>query len=727
MATREQTAAAPLTETVIRSPRLALAAAPGDAAALRSLVAALVRLLRGWQIPVVLYTDAPAGDDPSWSAVLRRPIDELHAAAGTGGLHEQHNRWAIANGGDLTVLASFGDPAGDALLRTAAATRTPLVLVATTGTGTGELAAACARHAGLTVAGQVTVGDGPAADTGATPLGRVPALAPSDELDDDPDDPVAALAAYAAGGEAETGWALDLTALMVAGNGAPALVARGADGGDGDGAPRRGAASPRRAGRPRGRRGRALMVQGTHSSAGKSFLVTALARHFADLDLRVAPFKGQNMSNNARIARGGEIGVAQHLQALAARAEPDVRMNPVLLKPHDTGSHVVALGRFEPELTALPWRLRKPILWPAVRQALHELLDENDVVIVEGAGSPAEPYMYHNDIVNMRIAREASAATILVSDAGQGGAIAQSYGTWRMIPEGDRHLIRGFVFNKFYAPGYVDLFLPGADMLERLTGVPSLGVLPMLDFSLPEEDLHSLTAGARPGERRLAVLAYPRISNFDEFAPLEHVPGLGIVWARTAEELADADVLVLPGSKNVPLDLAWMRERGLDDAVRSWAQAGKPVLGICGGLQMLGERIEDPAGVEGSATGLGLLPLETVHHDEKVQTRTQATFGPLGGPWEPLSGVSVDAYEIRFGRTRAVGEVTEALPGGTGFADGNVLAISLHGIFENQAVVEAVFGVSVDNRAILDEAFDAASAALAEHLDMARLEEIVLA
>src|SRR5437588_724349 len=642
-----------------------------------------------------------------------------------GGVRTETDEQAVRNGGDVTLLVSPGDPSAELVLESAAATETPVILVVSPGAPAAVVERfvrdAEALHEGLAFAGYVTIGDGaPSAGLGLAPLGGVPRIAAGEAVPAEPEDPIEALDEYRDPPGAEDGWRLDLRALLRVGSRAPAFLRRDA------------AAAPSirrpRAARPGSstRRGRALMVQGTHSSAGKSFLATALARYFSNLGLRVAPFKGQNMSNNSRVVRGGEMGVAQYLQAFAARAEPDVRMNPVLLKPHGVGSHVIMLGQPEPELTPLPWRLRKPLMWPAIRTALHELLAENDVVVIEGAGSPAETSIYHNDVVNMRIAREAGAAAVLVSDAGQGGSVAQSYGTWRLVPERDRHRIRGFVFNKFYAPGDVSLFLPGCAQLERLTGVPSLGVLPTLQIALPEEDLYSL-GGAAPGPgRRIAGLACPLVSHFDESAPVDQLSDVRVVWARDARDLADADVLVLPGSKNVPIDLDWIRRRGLDRAIHDWVGSDKPLLGICGGLQMLGERIEDPVDVEGSAEGLGILPLVTVHAAEKVQVRTRATFEPLEGAWAPLGGLTVDGYEIRFGRTRAIGEITEVLPNAIGFARGNVLAISLHGIFENQSVIEALCGASVDSAALLEDSFEAASAAIATYLDTARIEEIVL-
>jgi adenosylcobyric acid synthase len=692
---------------VVRSPRLAVTGGGDDGVAVL-LTGALVQILRAWHIPVVLFTDGLGGhSDAPWSAVHLEPFAALEELA-DGPLEPARNAWAMSNGGDVTLITG---PA-EAVRRLAERMRTPVV------------AALPADAEGWRpegpVAGFVSIG-GPARERdalralGLADYGSLPARDGLTVALAEPDDPIADLSERAADGIEELGAGLDLLGLLRLGNTAPVLVPPG------------GAWTAPAGRRPRGRPRMpvALTVQGTHSSVGKSFLVTALARYFSDRGLRVAPFKGQNMSNNARVVRGGEIGVAQYLQALAARIVPDVRMNPVLLKPQSEGSHVVLMGRPEPALTALPWRLRKPAMWPAVREALHELMADYDLVLIEGAGSPAEPYMYHNDIVNMRVAREAGAPAVIVSDAGQGGAIAQTYGTWRLLPDEDRSRVRGFLFNKFYAAGYVDLFLPGCAQLEHLTGVPSLGVLPVLDHALPEEDLHSLGAGSGEGDRRVAIVVYPRISNFDEFAPLTRLPGVRVVWARGAADLSNADLVILPGSRHVAADLEWMREAGVDVAVREHAASGRPLLGVCGGLQMLGDRLEDPEGVEGAGPGLGLLPLVTVYRRDKVQVHTSGTFSGLGECWAGLNGLPVSGYEIRHGSTSPTGPVDEVLPNALGFARENVLAISVHGMFESSAVMRALFAAGVDAGELLESTFDRLSAALCEHLDMVRFERLL--
>lgn len=479
--------------------------------------------------------------------------------------------------------------------------------------------------------------------------------------------------------------------------------------------------------------GRAVMVLGTTSGAGKSWLATALCRWYARQGLRVAPFKAQNMSNNARVVpapggRMGEIGSAQYFQALAARCEPEVRHNPVLLKPEaDTRSQVVVMGEVRRDLAEVPWRERSEALWPHARAALRELLATHDVVVIEGAGSPAEINLHASDYVNMRTAREAGAACLLVTDIDRGGAFAHLYGTHQLLPPEERALVRGFVLNRFR--GDAALLAPGPEMLARLTGVPTVGVLPMWrEHGLPEEDgvFDDRSTGAMPagpGARplRVAVIAYPRLSNLDEFQPLRNLPGVRLVWARHPHDLDGADWIVLPGSKHTGADLAWLRARRLDLAVAHHAAQGGAVLGICGGLQMLGEALIDLDGIDtpggGSAPGLGLLPLVTVFEADKLLRPAPVAFGALGGPWRALSGVAWCGYEIRHGRTAQHADLPLAVPavrnGGDeviGWQHGPVLGLYAHGLFESPEVLHALFGAEVRT---LDAVFDG----LADFLD----------
>lgn len=474
---------------------------------------------------------------------------------------------------------------------------------------------------------------------------------------------------------------------------------------------------------------RAVMVLGTTSHAGKSFLATALCRWYARQGLKVAPFKAQNMSNNARVvpglasgpapglARMGEIGSAQYFQALAARRVPEVRMNPVLLKPEaDTASQVVLLGAVSEELSRMPWRERSAQLWPHARAALHELMAENEVVVIEGAGSPAEINLHASDYVNMRCALEARAACLLVTDIDRGGAFAHLYGTHQLLPPEERALIRGFVLNRFR--GDAALLAPGPEQLQTLTGVPTLATLPMWrGHGLPEEDGVFDEQPVGSG-LRMAIVAYPRISNLDEFQPLRGLSGVHLSWARTPEALAAADWIILPGSKAVAADLAWLRAQRLDAAIAAHAAAGKPVLGICGGLQMLGETLVDPHGLDGNAPGLGLLPLVTQFEVSKLLRPARLRFAAtLATPWQALCGVQLEGYEIHHGRTvqhpslAAAAEALHDEEGGVvGWQAGPVLGLYAHGLFEQPALLQALFGVQTGG---LEPVFDA----LADYID----------
>jgi adenosylcobyric acid synthase len=464
---------------------------------------------------------------------------------------------------------------------------------------------------------------------------------------------------------------------------------------------------------------RALMVQGASSSAGKSLLTTALARVFHRRGIDVAPFKAQNMSNNARVVAGGEIGTAQYLQALAAGIEPDVRMNPILVKPEgDNRSQVVVLGRPDLELSRLPWRERPPALWPVIQQSLQSLGSEHELLLLEGAGSPAEINLQDSDLANMRTAKAAGARVILVADIDRGGAFAHLYGTWALLPDDERSLIAGFVLNKFR--GDLTLLAPAPKQLEDLTGVPTLGVLRWFEHGLPDED-GAATPPRRRAQASVAVLRYPTASNLDEFKQLEQV--VDLCWVDAADAVDGADLVILPGSKHVAADLGWLVHAGLAEAVRERVRRGGRVLGICGGMQMLGERVEDPAGVDGTADGLGLLPLRTTFLASKQTEQTSTRFHPLPEPWAALGGKTFSGYEIRHGQTETTDAVTEALPQGRGFVHGPVLGVYLHGLFEQPDLVHAFFGDTPARS--LEQAFDELADAVEARIDVdALLTEI---
>ena len=475
------------------------------------------------------------------------------------------------------------------------------------------------------------------------------------------------------------------------------------------------------------------MVLGTTSGAGKSWLTTALCRHYARQGLKVAPFKAQNMSNNARVVAGGEIGSAQYFQALAARAVPEVRMNPLLLKPEkDTQSQVVLMGQVSPEMSRMPWRGRSAAVWPVLAQALDDLRAENDVVVIEGAGSPAEINLKASDIVNMRVALHASAACLLVTDIDRGGAFAHLYGTWAMLEAAEQKLIKGFVLNKFR--GDASLLAPGPQMLQDLTGVPTVATLPMWwQHGLPEEDgvFDERSTAAGQVTKTIAVIAYPRISNLDEFQPLKNVPGVYLKWVRSPTELTDADWIILPGSKATSSDLAWLRAQGLDQAIAAHAGRGGAVLGICGGLQMLGEALIDPHGIDGNGPGLGLLPVVTLFEESKTVQQRQAAFSDVGGPWASLSGVAVQGYEIHHGQTAphsamaAAGNIAQpVMPDDLAWQNGagNVLGLYLHGMFEDPRVLQALFGAATPT---LDAVFDGLADYIGEHFSPGVLPSLI--
>ena len=478
---------------------------------------------------------------------------------------------------------------------------------------------------------------------------------------------------------------------------------------------------------------KSVMVLGTTSGAGKSWLTTALCRYYARQGLKVAPFKAQNMSNNARVVAVGEIGSAQYFQALAARAVPDVRMNPLLLKPEkDTQSQVVLMGQVNAELSRMEWRGRSASVWPVVAQALDELQQDNDVVVIEGAGSPAEINLHNSDIVNMRVALHANAACLLVTDIDRGGAFAHLYGTWAMLDEAERKLIKGFVLNKFR--GDASLLAPGPQMLQDLTGVPTVATLPMWwQHGLPEEDGvfddRSVSAGAVT--KTVAVIAYPRISNIDEFQPLKNVPGVRLKWVRSPAELAGVDWIILPGSKHTSGDLVWLRAQGLDQAIAAHAGKGGAVLGICGGLQMLGEALIDRHGIDGNGPGLGLLPVVTVFDEAKTVQHKHAVFSSVRGPWASLSGVAVQGYEIHHGQTSphsamaAAGDIAyPVMPEALAWqnAAGNVLGLYLHGLFEDPGVLQALFGAATPT---LDSVFEGLADYIGQHFEPGVLQSLI--
>ena len=440
-------------------------------------------------------------------------------------------------------------------------------------------------------------------------------------------------------------------------------------------------------------RAKRIMVQGTMSGAGKSLLCAALCRIFAQDGYRVAPFKSQNMALNSFVTRDGlEMGRAQVVQAQAAGVEPDVRMNPILLKPSsDTGSQVIVGGEVRGQMSAAAYFKMKRQLIPEILAAFDSLSEEADIVVIEGAGSPAEINLKADDIVNMGLAKLVDAPVLLAGDIDRGGVFAQLYGTVALLEPEERARIAGLVINKFR--GDVDILRPGLAMLEEKTGLPVLGVVPYLHVEIEDEDSLSERLNARDAVKPLdvAVIRLPHISNFTDFIPLEQHELLGVRYVQRARELGAPDLVILPGTKNTMEDLLWLRQSGLEAAVRKLAQAQTPVLGVCGGYQMLGQTLDDPAGTESgkplSLAGLGLLPTWTTFDAQKRRTQVRAVA--LGAPF---AGARMTGYEIHNGRTTVNGEPFCRLADGTleGCVCKNVFGTYLHGLFDSGELTQAL-------------------------------------
>lgn len=463
-----------------------------------------------------------------------------------------------------------------------------------------------------------------------------------------------------------------------------------------------------------------VMVQGTASDVGKSVIATALCRVLADEGFRVAPFKGQNMSLNAAVTPDGrEIGRAQAAQADAARVPARVEMNPVLLKPEgDTRSQIVVLGRATGTRSAREFWRDREALWPTVQASLRTLRSEYEVVVIEGAGSPAEMNLRRGDLANMRVAAAARAAVLLVGDIERGGIFAQLLGTLALLPATDRRRIRGLIVNKFR--GDPALFAGGVRYLQRAARLPVLGVLPHdRRLDVPEED--SLALDGRDGSAAgvpasaagvldIAVIRYPHISNFDDFAPLARA-GAAVRYVRDAAALGVPDLVVLPGSKTTISDLEWARESGIGARLRALADAGVPILGICGGFQMLGTSLRDPHGIEGPARvvrGLGLLPVSTTFRRAKQTVLVRGCIAN-GGALIPAPDLEICGYELHSGDSRADGPVPFAtltrpngrrVRDGAVSVDGRVIGTYLHGLFENEVLRETLLATLARRRGI---------------------------
>jgi adenosylcobyric acid synthase len=477
---------------------------------------------------------------------------------------------------------------------------------------------------------------------------------------------------------------------------------------------------------------RAIMFQGTGSDVGKSLIVAGLARALVKRGLKVAPFKPQNMSNNAAVtADGGEIGRAQALQARAARAAPRVHMNPVLLKPQsEVGAQIVVQGKVYGRASAAEYQQLKPELMPFVLDSFTKLKAEADIVLVEGAGSASEINLRANDIANMGFARAADVPVVLIGDIDRGGVIASLAGTKAVIDAADAALIEGFLVNKFR--GDPELFASGMALIAEATGWAPLGLIPFFAEArlLPAEDALAL-GGARPAKQdariKIAVPVLPHISNFDDLDPLDAEPAVELIRVRPGGALpGDADLVILAGSKATIADLAALRDAGFDIDIAAHLRRGGTVLGLCGGYQMLGRAIHDPQGIEGpagTAEGLGLLDVETTLADDKRLEQVEGTSFDDA----PLSG-----YEMHMGVTegpdcaRPFACVAGGASEGAMSRDGSVIGTYLHGLFADDRQraawlvrLGAVSAIAYD--ALIDETLDELAAHLEAHVDIDRL------
>ncbi len=503
---------------------------------------------------------------------------------------------------------------------------------------------------------------------------------------------------------------------------------------------------------------KSIMIQGTMSNAGKSVTAAGLCRIFRQDGYRVAPFKSQNMALNSFITEEGlEMGRAQVMQAEAAGVAPEVAMNPILLKPtNDIGSQVIVNGDVIGTMSARDYFRMKKSLIPDILKAYHHLEENYDIIVIEGAGSPAEINLKKDDIVNMGMAELVDAPVLLVGDIDRGGVFAQLYGTVELLEPKERERIKGLIINKFR--GDKTILDPGVEMLENLTGIPVVGVAPYLKVSLEDEDSLSerLDRDQKVGLIDIAVIRLPRISNFTDFNVFESIDGVTVRYVKEARELGNPDLIILPGTKNTMRDLLWMRQNGLEALILKAQKAGTAVFGVCGGYQMLGKSISDPGCVEegGSIRGMGLLDTETVFEAEKSRTRVEGRIledcTQAGGPGEiaaALAGRPVEGYEIHMGQTvlgpeaRPFTEIRDTITGERrqeGAWQGNVCGSYVHGIFDQEEIVSGVvraiarkkgitedMDTAVDYAAFKESQYDLLAAGLREHLDMKKIYEIM--
>ena len=495
-----------------------------------------------------------------------------------------------------------------------------------------------------------------------------------------------------------------------------------------------------------------IMVQGTMSNAGKSVLVAGLCRIFKQDGYRVAPFKSQNMALNSFVTKEGlEMGRAQVMQAEAAGIEPSVVMNPILLKPtNDIGSQVIVNGRPIGNMNARDYFQYKKELIPNILDAYHTLEEKYDIIVIEGAGSPAEINLKSEDIVNMGMAKMANAPVLLVGDIDRGGVFAQLVGTVLLLDQEERNRICGFIINKFR--GDKTILDPGLATLEAMTEIPIVGVTPYLkDLQLEDEDslTEKFNQPMKTGLVDIAVICYPRISNFTDFHVFEQIPGVSVRYVTNVDELGNPDMICLPGTKNTMGDLKWLRQNGLEAAIKKEKSCGKVIFGICGGYQMLGHTLNDLHGVEegGTIAGMALLPMDTYFEVEKKTTRVSGHFNKLTGILEGLSGKAIEGYEIHMGRSTFRSDVKVLTQlnydsiwqtSKDGIFVDSVYGTYLHGIFDKEGIASEIVAAlaqkkgirfqdleGFDYRKIKEQQYDYLADQLRQHLDMDQIYQIM--
>jgi adenosylcobyric acid synthase len=484
---------------------------------------------------------------------------------------------------------------------------------------------------------------------------------------------------------------------------------------------------------------KSVMIQGTASNAGKSLVAAGLCRIFRQDGYRVAPFKSQNMALNSFITADGlEMGRAQVMQAEAAGIAPDVRMNPILLKPtSDQGSQVIVRGEVFGNFSAKDYYKQKLTLLPIVHETYDSLAADFDIIVIEGAGSPAEINLKDHDLVNMGLARLVDAPVLLVGDIDRGGVFAALAGTLMLLDDEDRMRVKGTIINKFR--GDVEILRPGLQQLEEIVQVPVLGVIPYVRIQVDDEDSLSsrLDPQSIPAQVDIAVIRLPRISNFTDFNPFEGIDGVSLRYVGSLAELGSPDLIILPGTKNTMADLLWLRQSGLEAAVLKHAARGLPVFGICGGYQMLGLTLVDPQGVEhgGQMAGLGLLDVHTVFASEKTRTRSTGSLPSVGGLFAELSGLDYEGYEIHMGQTSIDAQPVASQPL---INQGQIYGSYMHGLFDrdpvSRAVVSALFRAkgldpaaveTYDRASFVETQYDLLADTLRQSLDLGSIYRIM--